>query len=49
MILMRTYDERSLVYHRHGRIGTYAIYWGHEAMQDGGLRAMHDDDRVLPA
>jgi pyruvate dehydrogenase E1 component alpha subunit len=26
MVLMRTYDERSVVYHRQGRIGTYAIY-----------------------
>src|SRR6266508_2135225 len=28
MVLLRTYDERSLVYHRQGRIGTYAIFWG---------------------
>ena len=40
MVLLRTYDERSLVYHRQGRIGTYAIFWGHEAMQAGAqLRA----------
>ena len=25
MVLLRTYDERSVVYHRQGRIGTYAI------------------------
>lgn len=49
MILMRTYDERSLVYHRHGRIGTYAIYWGHEAMQVGAVSAMGDDDWILPS
>src|SRR5215207_7591369 len=30
MVLLRTYDERSLVYHRQGRIGTYAIFWNHE-------------------
>ena len=35
MVLLRTYDERSLVYHRQGRIGTYAIFWGHEAIQVG--------------
>ena len=35
MVLLRTYDERSVVYHRQGRIGTYAIFWGHEAMQAG--------------
>jgi pyruvate dehydrogenase E1 component alpha subunit len=49
MILMRTYDDRSLVYHRHGRIGTYAIYWGHEAMQVGGVSALDDSDWVLPS
>ena len=27
LILLRTYDERSVVYHRQGRIGTYAIFW----------------------
>src|SRR4051812_46473217 len=35
LVLLRTYDERSVVYHRQGRIGTYAIFWGHEAMQAG--------------
>ena len=35
MVLLRTYDERSVVFHRQGRIGTYAIFWNHEAMQAG--------------
>src|SRR6188508_3649926 len=35
LVLLRTYDERSVVYHRQGRIGTYAIFWNHEAMQAG--------------
>ena len=39
MVLLRTYDERSVVYHRQGRIGTYAIYWGHEAIQAGAVHA----------
>ena len=40
LVLLRTYDERSVVYHRQGRIGTYAIFWNHEAMQAGlGARA----------
>ena len=40
LVLLRTYDERSVVYHRQGRIGTYAIFWNHEAMQAGSaLRA----------
>jgi pyruvate dehydrogenase E1 component alpha subunit len=49
MALLRTYDERSLVYHRQGRIGTYAIYWGHEAMQAGAVRALAEDDWVFPS
>jgi pyruvate dehydrogenase E1 component alpha subunit len=49
MVLLRTYDERSLVYHRQGRIGTYAIFWGHEAMQAGAVRALADDDWIFPS
>jgi pyruvate dehydrogenase E1 component subunit alpha len=49
MVLLRTYDERSLVYHRQGRIGTYAIYWGHEGMQAGAVRALADDDWIFPS
>jgi pyruvate dehydrogenase E1 component alpha subunit len=49
MILLRTYDERSLVYHRQGRIGTYAIFWGHEAMQAGAVRALADEDWIFPS
>ena len=40
LVLLRTYDERSVVYHRQGRIGTYAIFWGHEAMQVGSSFAL---------
>ena len=29
MVQLRTYDERSVVYHKQGRIGTYAIFWNH--------------------
>jgi pyruvate dehydrogenase E1 component subunit alpha len=49
MVLLRTYDERSLVYHRQGRIGTYAIFWGHEAMQVGAVRALADQDWIFPS
>src|SRR6188768_2146761 len=49
MILLRTYDERSLVYHRQGRIGTYAIYWNHEAIQAGAYHALEDDDWIFPS
>jgi pyruvate dehydrogenase E1 component alpha subunit len=49
MVLLRTYDERSLVYHRQGRIGTYAIFWNHEAMQAGSAYALEDDDWIFPS
>ena len=49
MVLLRTYDERSLVYHRQGRIGTYAMFWNHEAMQAGSVHALEDDDWIFPS
>jgi pyruvate dehydrogenase E1 component alpha subunit len=49
MVLLRTYDERSVVYHRQGRIGTYAIFWNHEAIQAGAVHALGDDDWIFPS
>src|SRR5437867_4905589 len=49
LVLLRTYDERSLVYHRQGRIGTYAIFWNHEAMQAGATFALDDEDWIFPS
>ena len=49
MVLLRTYDERSVVYHRQGRIGTYAIFWGHEAIQAGAFHALDEDDWIFPS
>src|ERR671933_193128 len=49
LILLRTYDERSVVYHRQGRIGTYAIFWNHEAMQAGSVYALERDDWIYPS
>jgi pyruvate dehydrogenase E1 component alpha subunit len=49
MVLLRTYDERSVVYHRQGRIGTYAIFWNHEAIQAGATYALDDDDWIFPS
>ena len=49
MVLLRTYDERSVIYHRQGRIGTYAIYWNHEAMQAGAVYALERDDWIFPS
>ena len=49
MVHLRTYDERSLVYHRQGRIGTYALFWNHEAMQAGSVHALDDEDWIFPS
>ena len=49
LVLLRTYDERSVVYHRQGRIGTYAIYWGHEAVQAGAAHALEPRDWIFPS
>src|SRR5215471_293011 len=49
LILLRTYDERSVVYHRQGRIGTYAIFWNHEAMQAGSAYALEREDWIFPS
>jgi pyruvate dehydrogenase E1 component subunit alpha len=49
LVLLRTYDERSVVYHRQGRIGTYAIFWNHEAMQAGAVFALQDRDWIFPS
>ena len=49
MVRLRTYDERSLVYHRQGRIGTYAIFWNHEAMQVGSSYALEREDWIFPS
>ena len=49
LVLLRTYDERSVVYHRQGRIGTYAIYSGHEAIQAGAVHALEERDWIFPS
>src|SRR5207244_10728220 len=49
LVLLRTYDERSLVYHRQGRIGTYAIFWTHEAMQAGAVQRLGAEDWIFPS
>src|SRR4051794_40625496 len=49
MVRLRTYDERSVVYHSQGRIGTYAIFWNHEAMQAGAFHALAEGDWIFPS
>jgi pyruvate dehydrogenase E1 component alpha subunit len=49
LVLLRTYDERSVVYHSQGRIGTYAIFWNHEAIQAGSAYALEEADWIFPS
>ncbi len=50
LVLLRTFDERAVVYQRQGRIGTYAIYWGHEGIQAGAHFALDPaTDWVFPS
>jgi pyruvate dehydrogenase E1 component alpha subunit len=49
MLLLRVFDERAVVYHRQGRIGTYAIAWNHEAIQAGATFALSEDDWIFPS
>jgi len=49
LVRLRTYDERSVVYHRQGRIGTYAIFRGHEAIQAGAVHALEEQDWIFPS
>ena len=49
LILLRTYDKRSVVFHRQGRIGTYAIFWNHDAMQAGSVHALDEGDWIFPS
>ncbi len=49
MVLLRVFDERAVVYHRQGRIGTYALFWNHEAIQVGASYALRDSDWIFPS
>src|SRR5438270_7048618 len=49
LVLLRTADARAVVYHRQGRIGTYAIFWNHEAMQAGSVYALEREDWIFPS
>jgi pyruvate dehydrogenase E1 component alpha subunit len=49
LVLLRTFDERAVVFHRQGRIGTYAIFWNHEAIQVGATYPLTDDDWIFPS
>jgi pyruvate dehydrogenase E1 component alpha subunit len=49
MALLRAFDEQAVAYQRQGRLGTYAMHWGHEAMQAGALAALAATDWIFPS
>src|SRR5256885_11110533 len=49
MVRLRVCAEASLVLHRERRIGTYAIFWNHEAMQAGSVYALEREDWIFPS
>lgn len=48
MVLTRVFDRRATAAQRQGRLGTYAIAEGHEAVQVGSAHALRDDDFIYP-
>ncbi|GMQ93223.1 MAG: hypothetical protein BMS9Abin12_0700 [Acidimicrobiia bacterium] len=48
MVRTRVFDRRATAAQRQGRIGTYAIAEGHEAVQVGSAHALRDQDFVYP-
>ena len=49
MRLMRGFDDRAVALQRQGRLGTYPIFWGQEAIQVGSAYAARDDDWLFPS
>jgi len=49
MALSRFFDRRALAAQRQGRLGTYAMLEGHEAVQVGSALAFGPDDFIYPA
>lgn len=49
LVLLRTFDERCVAFQRQGRIGTYALHWGHEAVQVGAALAAGPEDWLFPS
>jgi pyruvate/2-oxoglutarate/acetoin dehydrogenase E1 component len=48
MVRMRIFDRRATAAQRQGRLGTYAIAEGHEAVQIGTARALAEHDFIYP-
>jgi len=49
MVLTRTFDLKAVALQRTGRLGTYAVSLGQEAVSIGVASAMHEADVLLPS
>jgi 2-oxoisovalerate dehydrogenase E1 component alpha subunit len=49
MVLTRTLDLKAVMLQRTGRLGTYAVSLGQEAVSAGVASAMHQEDVLLPS
>jgi 2-oxoisovalerate dehydrogenase E1 component alpha subunit len=49
MVLTRAFDLKAVSLQRTGRLGTYAVSLGQEAVSVGIASAMHEEDVVLPS
>jgi len=49
LILLRVFDERAVAYQRQGRLGTYPMYSGEEAVQVGTVAAAQPGDWIFPS
>ncbi len=48
MVRTRIFDRRATAAQRQGRLGTYAVAEGHEAIQVGSAHALRDQDFIYP-
>ncbi|MDH2353633.1 pyruvate dehydrogenase (acetyl-transferring) E1 component subunit alpha [Bradyrhizobium sp. SSUT18] len=49
MVLLRLFDRKAVALQRTGRLGTYAVSLGQEAVSVGIASAMREDDVLLPS
>ncbi|MCC6887481.1 MAG: pyruvate dehydrogenase (acetyl-transferring) E1 component subunit alpha [Hyphomicrobiales bacterium] len=49
MVLLRAFDHKAVALQRTGRLGTYAVSLGQEAVSIGVASAMRDSDVLLPS
>jgi pyruvate dehydrogenase E1 component alpha subunit len=49
MLLARSFDRRAVKLQRQGRMGTYAPFEGHEAIQMASVLALDSSDPIFPS